>query len=81
MAQVNDELPVEGRGSRRSLLMVRSAANDELWPMLLEKAYAKYYGGYGEIEGGFVHLGLVDLTGLPRVRIRVRGRGTPFKRK
>ena len=47
-------------------LQVRSAHNDELWPSLLEKAYAKYYGGYGEIEGGFVHLGLVDLTGLTR---------------
>ena len=24
---------------------------------------ARYYGGYENIEGGFVHVGLVDLTG------------------
>jgi len=35
---VNDELPV---GPRKDLAYVRSVNNDELWPSLLEKAYAK----------------------------------------
>ena len=35
----------------------------ELWVSVLEKAYAKMYGSYQAIEGGLVHLALVDLTG------------------
>ena len=33
--------------------------------MLLEKAWAKIYGGYGNIEGGFMTECLHDLTGAP----------------
>jgi len=29
-----------------------------MWPMILEKAYAKFYGSYQNIEGGFVHKAL-----------------------
>lgn len=35
--------------------------SDEFWGMMLEKALAKYYGGYDQIEGGFVHLALCDM--------------------
>lgn len=35
----------------------------ELWVMLLEKAYAKLHGNYEVIEGGFVSVALVHLTG------------------
>jgi calpain len=58
--RVDDAFPTD---RHQRLLFVRSKGGDELWPMLLEKAYAAYYGGYGNIEGGFVHVGLVDLTG------------------
>jgi hypothetical protein len=37
----------------------------------------QYYGGYGEIEGGYVHLGLVDLTGGVGSTIKVTGAGSP----
>ena len=37
----------------------------ELWVLLLEKAYAKAYGGYDIIEGGHPALALRDLTGAP----------------
>ncbi|CEM11427.1 unnamed protein product [Vitrella brassicaformis CCMP3155] len=33
------------------------------WMMLIEKAYAKLHGSYSSIEGGLVHMALVDLTG------------------
>lgn len=38
----------------------------ELWPMVLEKAYAKMYGNYEYIEAGKVQYALSDLTdGFP----------------
>lgn len=40
-----------------------SEQSDELWPMILEKAYAKLYSSYEAIIGGRVHYALSDLTG------------------
>ncbi len=34
----------------------------EIWPMILEKAYAKLYGSFKFIYGGFVSEALSDLT-------------------
>ena len=33
-----------------------------IWPLLIEKAYAKMYGNYAKIKGGFVSEALCDLT-------------------
>ena len=41
----------------------RSRSATVLWPLLVEKAYAKYLGCYEALEGGHVHNALVDLTG------------------
>eukprot|EP01022_Parablepharisma_sp_SALTPOND_P028425 TRINITY_DN70944_c4_g1_i1.p1 TRINITY_DN70944_c4_g1~~TRINITY_DN70944_c4_g1_i1.p1 ORF type:complete len:1780 (-),score=174.97 TRINITY_DN70944_c4_g1_i1:1708-7047(-) len=41
----------------------KSEDKNELWPMVLEKAYAKLYGSYENIEGGKVQYALADLTG------------------
>ncbi|OFW03938.1 MAG: hypothetical protein A3H96_15965 [Acidobacteria bacterium RIFCSPLOWO2_02_FULL_67_36] len=37
----------------------------ELWPMLIEKAYAQNQGGYSDIEGGFAGDAVELLTGKP----------------
>jgi hypothetical protein len=36
---------------------------------------AQYYGGYGEIEGGFIHLALVDMTGGVGSSLNLCGKG------
>ena len=34
----------------------------EMWPAILEKAYAKLYGSYAAIEAGKVHMALADIV-------------------
>ena len=41
------------------------AKDDELWVVLLEKAWAKLYTSYKRIEAGYPEEALHDLTGAP----------------
>lgn len=41
--------------------------NNEMWAMLLEKAFAKMYGSYAALEGGLMSWGLTAITGNPAV--------------
>jgi len=41
------------------------AHGNEMWPMLIEKAWAKVHGSYERIIGGQAYLTIRDLTGAP----------------
>jgi hypothetical protein len=46
--------------------------NNDIWVMLLEKMYAKVYGGYRNIDFGFSTDALKDLTGAPAEYIDIK---------
>ena len=60
---VDDRFPCRRRRDGFAPAFVQSRAKNNLWGMLIEKAYAKFYGSYESIEGGVVHIGLAELTG------------------
>ncbi|KAM8945392.1 calpain-13-like [Pelodytes ibericus] len=56
---VDDRLPqLNGQ-----YLSVQPRINNEFWPSLLEKAYAKLRGSYQNLHWGFISEALVDFTG------------------
>lgn len=57
---VDDFFPCKGSNP-----VFSKAHGDELWVMLLEKAWAKVHGSYERIEAGYAENALRDLTGAP----------------
>lgn len=71
---IDDYLPT---ANQRDFSFVRSPSRAEMWPMLLEKAYAKKYGSYETIEGGLVDIALSELTnGIPETLNHVDHKNT-----
>ncbi|CCW64467.1 unnamed protein product [Phytomonas sp. EM1] len=62
---VDDYLPISAGRPKFS----RSAVDDaEIWPCILQKAFAKLHGGYGAICSGDPLLAIQDMTGFPSTR-------------
>lgn len=61
---VDDQFPVSKPGNQPAF---NSSKSEELWVMLLEKAWAKVNGGYNNIVGGLIREALRDLTGAPAI--------------
>ncbi|NWZ38776.1 CAN13 protein, partial [Brachypodius atriceps] len=56
---IDDRLPF----LNENYLSVHPRTSDEFWPSLLEKAYAKLWGSYENLNGGHISNALVDFTG------------------
>ena len=57
---VDDRIPCQ-KGTRRPMFM--SPNGNELWAIILEKAYAKFCGSYHNLSGGFTLWGWQSMTG------------------
>lgn len=61
---IDDFLPLYENGE--DFIFTSTPSGKEMWPMLIEKAFAKLYGSYSVIEGGLVDVCLSELTnGIP----------------
>ena len=60
---IDDQFPVHDNSSDNQWLYGRCEDEKEVFCNILEKAYAKLYGGYNNIVGGKVALALADMTG------------------
>eukprot|EP00931_Biecheleriopsis_adriatica_P028177 TRINITY_DN16846_c0_g1_i2.p1 TRINITY_DN16846_c0_g1~~TRINITY_DN16846_c0_g1_i2.p1 ORF type:complete len:497 (-),score=93.35 TRINITY_DN16846_c0_g1_i2:108-1598(-) len=49
----------------------RPTLENEFWTCLLEKAVAKFVGGYWRLDGGFPSIALEMLTGKPSIRFSI----------
>ena len=58
---VDDYIPCYPKGGP----LFSRATGNELWVLLLEKAYAKLHGNYARLRSGFTQHAMSDLTGCP----------------
>ncbi|TFK23793.1 cysteine proteinase [Coprinopsis marcescibilis] len=58
-----DEYTRLSKGGKGSLTYAKSGAQGETWVPLIEKAYAKFYGNYDHLNGGWTGEAIEDLTG------------------
>lgn len=58
---IDDYIPCRYNGGP----MFSRGSGNELWVMLIEKAYAKLHGSYAALSAGFTKHAMVDLSGCP----------------
>lgn len=67
MIAVDDRFAMSADGTGK-LINARPSKNSAWWLVILEKAYAKYYGFYANLDGGSPVQAFRDLTGKPVLR-------------
>lgn len=71
---VDDHVPASCKpGYYERIMYVNMVKGGEVWPMILEKAYAKLHGSYEAIEAGHTSDALTDLTGNPSFAVDLDG--------
>ncbi len=66
---VDDRLLMKGR-SKSKLAMAKKSHNGAYWVPIMEKAAAKFFGTYENIDGGHESEGIYALTGMPTITMR-----------
>lgn len=61
---IDDFIPCIKEGDQYIPVFAR-ANNNDVWVMLIEKAFAKLYGGYQYLDSGYLYEGYNVLTGAP----------------
>ena len=61
---IDDRIPVD---AHRNMLNIQISRSGELWPCLLEKAFAALWGSYEHLDGGTPLLALTALTGVTKL--------------
>lgn len=72
---IDDSIPCNRAGQMH---YGHSGDLNEIWAVLVEKAYAKMHGCYENLTGGNIELALKDLTNLPPVNIDLARDDTTF---
>jgi len=73
---LDDQIPCEDYYQRKPLYARNKGR--ELWVLLLEKAWAKNYGSYEQIDGGECEDVLHDLTAAPCIKISTSNKPIEF---
>jgi len=66
---VDDLLPTRKGG--KYLRYAKPAKGNAIWPMILEKAFAKFHTSYGQLSHGQNYEALYTVTGMPFSRYNV----------
>lgn len=76
--RIDDRLPTKDGGT----VFAGLSAEGELWPVLLEKAFAALWGGYPKLRGGWGPTGWAVLTGCENAySMRKRDGGNAWRRR
>jgi calpain-15 len=66
---IDDRIPYDPAKKKPAFC---SSVGNDMWVMLIEKAWAKVHGGYSNIEAGYINEALAGLTGAPVKIFRVK---------
>lgn len=76
---VDERLPVKKggpAGQSKVPVFGRCRSPHEMWVALLEKAYAKMHGCYGNLISGYIDEGIQELTGFQPEKVLLRDENT-----